>query len=87
MTDTFKAIVRVSIGVVLLVAAVGSVLIAWAARADFRFRGCDEIPREAWYVTANCNDAWSVQVFYGVLSLVLGVVFVALLIRRRRTLA
>lgn len=45
-------------------------LIAWAARSDFVFRGCSDIPKDAWEMTANCNDGWIGQWAFGAVSVV-----------------
>jgi hypothetical protein len=35
--------------------------LAWAARSDFHFRGCNELTLEQWKFTANCSDAQAVM--------------------------
>lgn len=44
-------------------------LIALAARSDFTFRGCQNIPRSTWDSTANCSDGWFAQAVFGALSI------------------
>ena len=42
-----------------------------AARADFTFRGCQDIRRAEWEATANCADGWLAQVIFGLAGLAL----------------
>ncbi|MEL7165588.1 MAG: hypothetical protein AAGL96_08940 [Pseudomonadota bacterium] len=61
-------------GVLLLgfVAAVCALIVS-AARADFAFRGCPDLPRAEWEATANCADGWFAQLFFGGAALLMAV--------------
>lgn len=60
----------------LWIAAWGAALAAlaglmwWAARSDFVFRGCPDIPRDEWELTANCGDGWFGMVLFGSLAVI-----------------
>ncbi len=56
-------------------------LIAVAARADFVFRGCDDIPRAEWEATVNCLDGWFAQVVMS--GLALGILAASALVWQR----
>lgn len=76
---------RIVAVVILLALAAGSALIFTAARSDFTFRGCPDIPREDWVMTVNCSDGSLAQlVFGGITALCLGLAILVGL-RRRRT--
>ena len=46
-------------------------LLVSAARSDFTFRGCQDIPRAEWEATANCADGWLAQLIFGLAGLAL----------------
>ena len=58
------------LSIALILVAAWSALIASAARSDFMFRGCPDIPKETWELTANCADGSFGQVLFGSLALV-----------------
>ena len=58
------------VSIALILVAAWSALIASAARSDFMFRGCPDIPKETWELTANCADGSFGQVLFGSLALV-----------------
>lgn len=73
---------RIAGAAALTLFALISALIMSAARSDFVFRGCPDIPDTEWGATANCSDAWLAQVLFGGLGL--GLLVAAALIWRRR---
>ena len=58
------------VSIALILVAAWSALIASAARSDFVFRGCPDIPRDSWDLTANCADGSFAQMLFGSLALV-----------------
>lgn len=64
-----RGVVRIAGFVVCAIGAAICALIVLAARSDFTFRGCGDIPRAEWGTTANCADAWFAQVMFGGLTL------------------
>lgn len=64
-------------GAALLVALICG-LVTSAARSDFTFRGCPDIPRSSWEATANCADGWLAQLVFGVSGVALICVAVGL---------
>ena len=63
------------------VAGLMCALLFSAARSDFTFRGCPDIPRAEWEATVNCADGWLAQVVFGALGV--GLAIVAFVIWRR----
>lgn len=68
------------LSVLTLLCAAAAGWVAYAARADFSFRGCNEIPAAEWRFTANCTDGWHVSWMMAAISV--GLVIVALLVAR-----
>ena len=68
-TSAIQQAVRIAVVGGLALGAAISALIAVAARADFVFRGCDDIPRAEWEATVNCLDGWFAQVLMSGLAL------------------
>ena len=63
---TMFEVLRIPFLLTFLLVGVLSALIVSAARSDFLFRGCGEIPRSEWSFTANCADAWFAQMVFAV---------------------
>ena len=72
---------RIVLAMLCLVGAGLSGLIWSAARSDFTFRGCPDVPRESWEATVNCSDAWFAMSLFGTLALGL-TALTGLMIRR-----
>lgn len=61
-TSAIRCAARVAVLGALIIGAAVCAMIALAARADFVFRGCNDIPRAEWEATVNCLDGWFGQV-------------------------
>lgn len=68
-TSTIQRAVRIAVVGGLALGAAICALIAVAARTDFVFRGCGDIPRAEWEATVNCLDGWFAQVVMSGLAL------------------
>ena len=73
---------RLAAGGLLAIFGLASGLVAWAARSDFLYRDCQNIPRADWPASANCSDGWFGQTVFGAIAFAL--LAAALFLWRRR---
>ncbi len=73
---------RIVVSLVLVLIAAGSALIFSAARSDFSFRGCPDIPRDEWEMTLNCSDGSLAQIVFGGVALISFALAILTLMRR-----